>query len=317
MKSLKNINYACCGMGINSVAYIIECTRLGIKFDVIGFANTGIGRLRGEKQATYDYIQIFNQWLVDNGQPKATIIHTRNQKGRLISLYDECYRRETLPAIVFGFKTCSQGFKLQPQDKYIKNWLKKQGLSKNTHITKYVGYDIDEEHRIKDYSEENTTVIYPLVTQEWGRFECVKCITEAGLPIPPKSAYKFCPSTTPYQVVELYNGSRSEFYEAAELERNAIRGGKLNEVVGLGRHWSWWDLIKAYRYFELVKRYNSMARIHPEILKLVKKINRSKPPELKARLIAKVVKLKPTEINVCDLFTNNQETPCGCYDGAA
>jgi hypothetical protein len=60
-----------------------------------------------------------------------------------------------------------------------------------------------------------------------------------------------------------------------------------------------------------------MARIHPEILKLVKKINRSKPPELKARLIAKVVKLKPTEINVCDLFTNNQETPCGCYDGAA
>jgi hypothetical protein len=311
MSKTNNINYSCYGLGINSVAYLIECTRRGIKFDVIGFANTGIGRLRGEKNATYDYLKIFNNWLIEHGQPKATVIHSRNEAGQLISLYDEVYKLKVLPSIVFGWKTCSQRFKIEPQDKYIKNWLKKQGLSKNTHVTKFVGYDVDEEHRIKDYSEENITVRYPLVEWDWGRFECIKCITDEGLPLPPKSACKFCPSTKPYQIIELYETSRSEFYEAIELERNALRGGKLNAVEGLGRDWSWWDLIKAYRYFNMVKR-GKVASINRKMIKMIKRINRSKPPQLQARIQANIV-----EMNVCDLFTINQEQPCGCYDGAA
>lgn len=50
-----------------------------------------------------------------------------------------------------------------------------------------------------------------------------------------------------------------EFYDAITMERNAA--DNLTTIKGLGRDFSWWDLIVAYRYLGLVKRHKSAGYI--------------------------------------------------------
>src|SRR5690606_134679 len=98
----------------------------------------------------------------------------------------------------------------------------------------------------------------------------------AGLPLPPKSSCTFCPSMKPFEIIELYEENRPEFYDAIEMERNASEN--FGSIKGLGRDWSWWDLIKAYRYLKLIKRYKSVGiNIPKSITKLMKKVNNSRP----------------------------------------
>lgn len=309
------MNVASCGLGVNSIAGIMEASDQGVIFDEILFANTGKGKKLGERAVTYEYLyKYLNPWLVANGQPKVKMLHSYNKDGELITLYDECFKLQTLPAIVFGFKTCSQRFKGQPQDKFLNNnetaidtW------GKGNKVTKWIFYDADESQRAKDYSDDKFTVRYFLLEQNWGRYECEEKIKSSNLPLPPKSSCKFCPSMKPYQIIDLYETERTGFYEAITLERNAINGGKLNEIKGLGRDFSWWDLIVAYRYITAFKKTISKKHIAVEkrLIKLIKKINRSKAEKLQPRI--------NSSENTCDilndLFTQRQDIPCGCYDG--
>ena len=304
------INIASCGLGVNSIAGIIEATNRGVIFDHILFANTGIYYSKGEKQATYAYLEVFNQWLLKNGQPYITLLHSKNVNGEIISLYDEVYKLDTLPSIVFGWKSCSQRFKGAVQDKHVSTLpeVQEDRLNGNT-LRKWIFYDADESHRAKEYSDDKFEVYYFLVDIDFGRFECLKVIADQGLPIPQKSSCKYCPSTKPYQIIELYETERLGFYESAELERNALRGGKLLNVLGLGRDWSWWELILAYRYFRFFKKNaSSISKVHPKIKKMIKRINRSKPEKLSPR------NQNPSDL-ICNLFTSANDIPCGCYDG--
>ncbi len=117
----------------------------------------------------------------------------------------------------------------------------------------------------------------------------------------------------PYQIIDLYETERIGFYEAIALERNALNGGKLNNIKGLGRDWSWWDLIVAYRYIGLFKRaiLHRPVVIDRRVFKMIKKINRSKAD----KLLPKINNNEKTCDIITDLFTQRQDTPCGCYDG--
>lgn len=310
------MNVASCGLGVNSIAGIMEASDQGIVFDEILFANTGRGKQLGERAVTYEYLyKWFNPWLKKNGQPMVKMLHSYNKDGDLITLYDECYKLQTLPAIVFGWKTCSQRFKGLPQDKFLNIHPKAIDAWKSEcKVTKWIFYDADEPSRAKDYSDSKFDVRYFLLEQDWGRYECENKIIEEGLPLPPKSSCKFCPSMKPYQIVNLYQTEIMGFYEAIELERNALRGGKMTEVKGLGRDYSWWDLIVAYRYINLFKRSISKMpgkQIDKRVIKLVKKLNKSKAAELQPRI--------QKNQDSCDivnyLFSNRIDLPCGCYDG--
>lgn len=310
------MNVASCGLGVNSIAGIMEASDQGVVFDEILFANTGKGKKLGERVVTYEYLhKYFNTWLEKNGQPKVKMLHSYNKDGKLITLYEECYNLQTLPAIVFGFKTCSQRFKGLPQDKFLNNIEQaKEVWAKGEKVTKWIFYDADEPGRAKDYSDKKFNVRYFLLEQNWGRYECENKINKANLPLPPKSSCKFCPSMKPYQIIDLYETERTGFYEAIELERNAIRGGRLNEVKGLGRDFSWWDLMVCYRYFGLFKRAMLKVpgkQIDKRMVKMIKKINRSKAEKLYPR-----VQTQEDSCNLIgDLFTQRQDMPCGCYDG--
>lgn len=316
MKRRGTMNVASCGLGVNSIAGIMEAVDQGIVFDEILFANTGRGKKYGERAATYDFLHMYlNPWLVKHGQPKAKMLHSRNAEGEIITLYEESFKLKTLPSIVFGFKTCSQRFKAQPQEKFLNN----NGKAMMTwaigeRVVKWIFYDADEPGRAKDYSDKKYEVRYFLIEENWGRYECEEKIQSAGLPLPPKSSCFFCPSMKPYQIIDLYEKERDKFYEAIALERNALTGGRMTNVKGLGRDFSWWDLIVAYRYIKLFKR-NMVKKpgitIHPSLVKMIKKINLSKAEKLYPR-----IKNSEKTCDVLnDLFTQRQDMPCGCYDG--
>ena len=99
------------GGGTNSTALLIECVKRGIRVDMILFADTG-----AEKPHTYDYVEYFSKWLVSEGYPAIQIVKAPNK-----SLEQDCFDRKALPSVAYGFKTCSQRFKVQPQDKLVNN----------------------------------------------------------------------------------------------------------------------------------------------------------------------------------------------------
>jgi len=291
------------GMGTNTIAQLILCTQQGVKFDYILFSNTG-----GERRKTYNYIPIMNKWLVANGQPKVKILRQLNKDKKFIGLYNDVYQRKSLPAIAFGYKTCSLKFKKGPFDVFINNNKDIQTRLKNGAIIhKHIGFDIDEEHRTtQNFDTEKMVNIYDLVNAEMGRFECEKIIRDAGLPPVGKSSCFYCPSLKPYEIIELYESEPKVFYRAIAMERNAKE--TMTAIEGLGRDFSWWDLIVAYRYLKFLKRRPIAVRIPIKLKKLIKKINRSKPEDFET--IAKSRK-SAAEI-ICDLFSVKVNESCDC-----
>ena len=135
------------GGGTNSTALAIECMNRGIKLDLIIFADTG-----GEKPETYKYIDYFSKHLESRGYPPIIKV----KKGGLMeTLEGECLRKNCLPAIAYGFKTCSQKYKIQPVDKYLNNLPQAREIWKaGSKITKFIGFDADEAHRVKDFNDK-------------------------------------------------------------------------------------------------------------------------------------------------------------------
>ena len=213
------------GGGVNSVALAVRMVRERMPLDYILFSDT-----LGEKPETYAYFDVLNDFLRRSGYPEITKLPPYRPEG----LFGECIRLKRLPSIVYGFKSCSEKWKRRP---YLK-FLKENGLSK---VVAYKGFDVDEEHRIKNYDTASETVRYPLVEWEMDRLDCVREIIDAGLPVPPKSACFFCPSSRKQEVQDLKKSNPALFKSAVRLEKNAK--ANLQNILGLGRHWNWGDLV--------------------------------------------------------------------------
>ena len=224
------------GGGTNSTAMLIECAKRGIKVDLILFADTG-----GEKPHTYEYVKRFSQWLVDNGMPEIITVKKVRRNGDILTLEQNCLEQKMLPSIAYGFKSCSQKYKIQPQDKYVNNWQPaKEEWAAGRKIRKLIGYDADESHRINTYyTDDKYDCWYPLVDWGMGREECIDSIKEAGLCLPGKSACFFCPSSKPSEIRQLAHTHPGLIERALAMESNA----ELTSVKGLGRNFAWIDLL--------------------------------------------------------------------------
>jgi hypothetical protein len=206
------------GGGTNSVAMLVGMKDRGMKPDLILFADTG-----AEKPHTYEHIWIMQDWLLANGFPEITVVRATGK-----TLEQDCLDRKALPSIAYGFKTCSQRWKIQPQQQYMNKLDIKE-------YTKYVGIDCDEPHRAKEYP--NT--VYPLIEWGWGRAECLQAIDKEQLPMPGKSACYFCPSSKIHEIKWLSKNHPELAQRALALEANA----ELTQAKGLGRTFSWREVI--------------------------------------------------------------------------
>lgn len=213
------------GGGVNSTAMLIGMHERGIYPNLVLFADTG-----GEKPETYEYRDVFDDWLIAHGM--RSIITVRND-GMYVTLENNCLQKQMLPSIAYGFKSCSDKYKRRPQEKFERLMFPTQQLRKA------IGYDAGESRRAT--WDETSRYIYwfPLIEWGWDRDTCVKTIEAAGLPVPIKSACFFCPSSRKAEVEWLAKTHPDLFDRATAMERNA----NLTAIKGLGRRYSWSQLI--------------------------------------------------------------------------
>lgn len=229
------------GGGVDSTAMIIGLINRNQPIDLILFADTG-----GEKPHTYEHINTFSAWLKTKGYPEITVVKKVRKDGSIETLEEECLRRSSLPSIAYGFKTCSQKHKIQPQEKFVNNWQPALDCWKSGNkVFRYVGYDADESHRAANADKRDDPKyqnIYPLIEWDITREECIELIKEAGLTPPGKSACFFCPSSKKQEIVDLYNHYPDLMKRAIAMEQKA----ELTAIKGLGRSFSWHKIIELY-----------------------------------------------------------------------
>ncbi len=220
------------GGGTNSAAMLIEMARRGVRPDIIMFADTG-----GELPETLAFVAAFSDWLLDHGMPPVVTV----SDGRT-TLEREVREANTLPSLVFGFRSCSDKYKVRPQERYLKQWQPAlDAWAAGGKVVKLIGYDAGEPHRIANYDDKRFIVAYPLVEWGWRRKECVAVVEAAGFH-PAKSACFFCPASKRGEVLRLAKTHPDLFARAVEMERNASAA---TTVKGLGRNWRWEDLVTA------------------------------------------------------------------------
>jgi len=220
------------GGGTNSTAMLVGMKERGIRPDLIIFADTG-----GEKPHTYAHLDYMRGWLEANGFPPITVVV---KGGRQETLEDECVRRNALPSIAYGWKTCSQKYKIQPQEKYLNNLpAARAHWSAGKKVSRWIGFDWDEPGRAKDCDDKKYQNHYPLIEWQWGRAECVEAIEREGIPLPGKSACFFCPSSRQSEIRWLAE-THPELMERALIME---AGADLTTIKGLGRNFKWADVI--------------------------------------------------------------------------
>lgn len=216
----------------------------GIVPALILFADTG-----NEKPETYLHLKIMHDWCMSVFGIGITVVKNDLPQGVIDgSLYGECLRLGTMPSKTFGFSTCSMKWKVQPQIKYLKDWMLKQGV---THVQHVIGYDADEIHRMekaevarREAKDKRTyeTNRYLLIEWDWGRDECVDAIARYGIPQPGKSACFMCPSSKKPEVTWLKQTHPLLYRDAIALEARALAGegqAPAARVAGLGRNFNW------------------------------------------------------------------------------
>lgn len=220
------------GGGANSTAMLIEMHRRGIKPDLILFADTG-----GELPETYRHVDEVSAWCVSRWD---TPIHTvRNHPTD--TLETEMFRNRSLPSIAYGFKTCSQKWKIRPQDRFLKTWQPAiAAWDAGLKCTRAIGYDAGEERRAKADSDERFSNWYPLIEWQIHREDCLAICRSEGF-TPAKSACFFCPSMKKREIVQLAKTHPELAARAIAMERNA----DLTSIKGLGRSFAWADFLRA------------------------------------------------------------------------
>src|SRR6516165_9726549 len=100
------------GAGVNSTAMLAGMVEKGIRPDAILFADTG-----GEKPETYEYLLKVGAWLLTKGMPQLTIVQN---DGSQTTLEQCCLENQALPSIAYGWRTCSDRYKQEPQHKWVR-----------------------------------------------------------------------------------------------------------------------------------------------------------------------------------------------------
>lgn len=230
------------GGGLNSTAMLCGFRERGIKPDLILFADTG-----GEHPETYRHVMDISGitkiwWGME--------IHVvkKMHEGKFEGLEKECLRGSKLPALAYGSKACSMKYKIQPQTKFLKEWMDERGVLE---VTRCIGYDANESHRaihieVEDLKKgRNAYNWFPLIEWQWRRKECAEAIERHGLPVPSKSACFFCPAMKRHEIINLKKNHPDLFDRAIAIENAANgEGGKNKSPRGLtGRSFFWSDIV--------------------------------------------------------------------------
>lgn len=237
------------GAGVNSTALLIEFARREIVPGLILFSDTG-----NERPETYVFRDKFSAWLQARGLPAIGTVVKGVKKGFPVeTLEQNCLRKKMLPSIAYGFKTCSEKYKIRAQEKFIRHYPETKAMIKaiksgGPKILKVIGYDAGEPGRAKPYVHHEYDYWYPLVEWGWDREKCVEVVKSEGFN-PAKSSCFMCPSMTKPEIVQLQKEHPDLLARALALEANAKEN--LETVKGLGRRFNWGEFIESLKKGDL------------------------------------------------------------------
>jgi len=208
------------GMGVDSTAVLVGWHKLGIRPDWIGHAQVG-----NEHPETYAYRPIIDAWLARVGFPAIVDVRyvvKRPKHGHYATLEENCLVNETLPSLAFGYKKCSLKWKGEPLDAAVEDHFA-DVIAAGGKVRRAIGYDAGPCDAKRGGVETPGPWIweYPLRAWGWDRSRCETEIAAAGLPVPPKSACFFCPSTKPDELLQLARRHPDLARRAVELEDHA------------------------------------------------------------------------------------------------
>jgi PP-loop superfamily ATP-utilizing enzyme len=216
MTVVRAISY---GGGVQSTAMLILAAASRIQNCTLAlFANVGDN---AENPATLNYVH-------DVAAPYATThgieLVELNRGGKSPDLYN----RLTAPGSRFlgipmrldqtgkpGKRSCTQDYKRI----VIGRELKTRGATTDNPADVLIGISTDEIQRANTRrAEPYETIQYPLLTLQLSRADCTRIITDAGLPIPAKSACWFCPFHSVAAWTTMRTDDPATFERAAQLE---------------------------------------------------------------------------------------------------
>lgn len=221
------------GGGVNSTAALVELVRRSEPPDLVIFADTG-----GERPDTYAHVELMRSWCRERSIEWADV----NAFDRFGTLEQRSLERKELPSLAYGFKGCSDKWKRQPMDRFLRSHKRALGVwDTGGLVERCIGIDAGESHRAVLTEDGRFKYRYPLV--EWGmdREGCIAAIRAHGLEVPSKSSCFFCPAMKKREILELQRSNPELLERAIKIESNAVT----TTVAGLGRSWSWGAFIKA------------------------------------------------------------------------
>ena len=190
-------HYLSFGGGVNSVALHILMVKKEMDFESV-FVDHGT-----DYPETYDYVDMFNDWLGKKGQKKIKILIPDVQG--FANLYDYSFHHSMVPS--FMYRWCTEKFKIEVVHKYVQR-----------PCFMHIGLDAGELKRAKIISNKGIENRYLLIENEIDRNECKRIIKKEGLEIPQKSGCFICPYQRKKQFIELRRIHPDLYCKALKLE---------------------------------------------------------------------------------------------------
>jgi hypothetical protein len=241
------------GLGTDSTAMLallikmVEWGNRDAMPDVIHFAD-----VKAEKDITNNYVAKAQAYLKAAGFPEITVVSKFDRgTSKDNSIIENCERLKTLPSICYGGKSCSIKHKADQMDLWTNKWLPaQQAWAAGMTVLKLIGYDAGKAdmRRSTNPGDEKYTYCYPLRDAGLTRPDLTAIIAAMGWDDPGKSACFMCGATKRHEIVPLYHSepdklARSLRLEAAAMRHSIERGMKMT-TKGLGRNWSWRELLE-------------------------------------------------------------------------
>ncbi|MFI9228591.1 phosphoadenosine phosphosulfate reductase [Streptomyces rimosus] len=183
------------GGGVQSTALMVLAARREIPYHTLLFANVGDD---SEDPATLEYVRHVARPYAAASGLDLHVLHRTLRSGGTETLWGRMMRKDSraLPIPIRmsngapGTRGCTRDFKIWVTGK----WLKANGATPGNPATVAVGISLDEiaraaNRRVEPYER----LAYPLLDLKLRRVDCQQIISDAGLPMPPKSACWFCP----------------------------------------------------------------------------------------------------------------------------
>jgi len=207
------------GGGVQSTALIVLAVTGRIEpVDAALFCNTG------DDSEHPDTLRFVREIAVPYARSHGLPIHEiqRVTKGEPQTLWGRMmnHTRDSLqePIPVYGWKGApmSRACTVDHKILVLKRWLKQN--CETLPVETLIGISVDEIERAKTGESDYEIRRYPLLDLGMNRTDCAKVISDAGLPVPPKSSCFFCPFHSLLTWSELRRDRPDLFEKAAQLE---------------------------------------------------------------------------------------------------